>query len=765
MKATFAARHGRPVRALRGGALALGLVAACGLPLPAQDVKTASLFDRSLDELMDLRITTTARKREERLQEIPVSVTTFTEQEIRNLDLRTFTDFAGLTPNMAFAYGNGFTVGNPSTGISTSRSVGLRGVAGARTTGFYVDDTPLPSSIDVRLLDLSRVEVLKGPQGTLYGEGSLGGSVRMITHPPDLERSGWRGQVEAGVTEDGGSLNRGAEGVGNLVLAKGRAALRLAVSGSRSAGWLTRDYPSDINDPGSRRVEVDDQGAQRAFAGALSGLFRVTEALDVSVKFLYQELHDNGFPAGWAPLPDFRPEPTLTRLANLQPRADDAWTLPSVTITYQGKGWALTSATSFFNRRTRDEEDSSEATIQLYNGAYPPQPFLWTGRSTTEQVAHETRVSLGGSGALSATLGVFLARYRTRYAILPRTEQSTGDLLWKEDETNTQKDKALFGEVYWKVQPELTLTLGARQYWLDQDDIHTVLLGAVDDTIRGSDGSRGISPKVALAWQPREDSLVYLSASKGFRQGNVQIDPGLLGAGPELAAHGQTSTSFLRVRPDSLWSYEAGTKLFFPGPGLQLTGSLFHIDVKNFQQQVLLKSIGLLLQGNAGAAEINGGEVELSGRPTPDLSFRMGVGYESARITRPGNTFQAEGDRIYHVPRWTASLGGYYSRPLAGELKGFVGLTCSHTGASLSGNTGTDQERPAYTLVDLRAGVSRAAWEVALSVKNAGGARPNLGDLTYVGYGLYTDATRTSPIPQVATLPSRTWMLQFSTRF
>ncbi|MBI3131092.1 MAG: TonB-dependent receptor [Acidobacteria bacterium] len=757
-------KAGSPLSAWRRPVI-FGLVAAFGGPASAQEAQVGSLFERSLSELMDLRITSTARKREEPLGVVPVSVTAFSGEDMRDFGIRSFSDFAGLTPTLSFAYGNGFTVGNPSTGLSTSRSVAIRGLGGARTTGFYLDDTPLPSSIDVRITDLARIEVLKGPQGTLYGESSLGGSVRFITPPPDLERGSFRGMVEAGVTEQGGSLDRGVEGIGNLVLVPGKAALRLSVFGSESAGWISRSFPSNPGDPNSPRTEVDDQGAQRVFAGSITGLLRPTEAFTVSLRFMRQELHAAGFPASWAPLPGFEPVGKMARTQDVQPLADDTWTLPSVTMSYRGRGWTLTSATSYFDRRTRDEEDTSEGTDQIYAGAYPPQPFRWIGASSARQVAHETRVALDPKGPFCATFGAFYGRYETEYAILPMREASTNFLLWKENETNTQLDRALFGEFYYQLRPALTLTLGARQYWLSQDDVHTVLLGAIDDTIRGSSGSSGISPKVALSWNPEPTSLFYASASKGFRQGNAQLDPELLGGGPELAAHGKSGATFLKIRPDSLWSYEVGAKLLFPEASLQLTSSLFRIEVKDFQQQVLLKSIGLLLQGNAGGATITGGEVEVAGHPTPDLRFRLGLGYVSAHLTAPGNTFQAEGARIYHVPEWTASAAVAYTRSLTARTRGFLSLTGSYTGRSLSGNSGVDLERPAYTLVHLHTGISRARWELALGIENVTNARPNLGDLTYVGYGFYTDASRTFPRPQAATLPTRTWMLRFTTRF
>lgn len=747
------------------------LLAAWATPTHAQashpTSEPPSLFTMSLSELMDVPIVTQARKRKEILLDIPAAVTVLTEQEISDYDIQTFSDYASRTPNLSYAYGNAFTVGNPATGISSARTIAIRGLSGSRTTGFYIDDIPLPGSVDVRVVDVKSIEVLKGPQGTLYGESSLGGNVRLITNAPSLERNEFKFRVGAGQTSQGGGMTKAGEVLGNLVLSPG-VALRLVASVSEDAGYLTRTYPSDLNNPLSPRRSVDNQGAQRTAAGAMTGLIQVTEALGVSLRLMYQDRHDNGFPATWAPLPDFKPVNPMDRVVNLQPEVNDTWNLPSLALTYAGDGWTLNSSTSLFRRHTQDAEDSTEGTLQLYQEAFPVQPFTWISQMAIRQFAHETRVTFDQGTSWSGTMGVFFSKNRTDYAILPTYgthANGSRELLWMEDERNEQQDLAFFGEAYLKFLDKYTLTLGARQYWLNQTDKHNILVGASLSPAGGETHFSGVSPKLALSYQVSSSATLYGSVSRGFRQGNPQMNPEALGAGPELAAHGQSAESYLTVKPDGLWCYEVGGKVDFMGSRLHLMTSAFHIDVKDFQQQILFKSIGLFEQGNVGHAEFSGGELELNGNLSQGLNVRLGVGYENGRVTQAGNTFQVAGSPIYQIPKWTGTLGGEYFIPIRTSIRAFLSADCSYTGRSLTGNNGLDLMRPAYSLVNLRAGVAWGKSELALSIKNATNAHPNLGDITYIGYGRYTDASRTVPYPQVATLSSRTIILQLTHRF
>src|SRR5580693_3953744 len=169
----------------------LGMAAVCGIAVHAGEGRAAAAgTDATADTESLETITVTARKRDESLATVPISVTVFTGQALENYNIQSFTDYATKTPNVSFSYGGG------PTGISDARTVAIRGITGqnlfgtAGATGFYIDDTPVPGSVDPRVLDLASIEVLKGPQGTLYGESSLGGNVRLITRQPDTGNSG-----------------------------------------------------------------------------------------------------------------------------------------------------------------------------------------------------------------------------------------------------------------------------------------------------------------------------------------------------------------------------------------------------------------------------------------------------------------------------------------------------------------------------------------------------------------------------------------------
>ena len=195
-------------------------------------------------------ITVTARKREESLAEVPTSITAFTAETLKDYNIQSFSDYATKTPDLSFTYGGG------PTGIADARTIAVRGITGqnlfgtAGATGFYIDDTPVPGSLDPRVVDLASIEVLKGPQGTLYGESSLGGNVRLITRQPDLNKSGFGYMAEAGVTSGGGSPDAGGNFIGNMVLVPGTVALRLVLFANHDAGYMTRTYPTDPNSPG-----------------------------------------------------------------------------------------------------------------------------------------------------------------------------------------------------------------------------------------------------------------------------------------------------------------------------------------------------------------------------------------------------------------------------------------------------------------------------------------------------------------------------------
>ncbi|HEX7642139.1 MAG TPA: TonB-dependent receptor [Burkholderiaceae bacterium] len=709
---------------------------------------------------------------------MPVSATSLPSTWLNDLDARSFADVALLVPNLSYAYGNGESSSNLGSAISNARTVAIRGISGANTVGFYLDDMPLPVSIDPRILDVHDIKVLRGPQGTLYGESSLGGNMQWIGNVPDLNRDSLQTSMAAGVTEHGGAPDASASAVMNLVLAPQRLAMRLAAFTENDAGYLTRTYPADPGNPASPLSAVDNQGAERSQGASLALRLQATPQLGLSLKLLAQRSDGYGFPAAYAPLPGFTPIATLAHTENVQPTVSDAWTLPSLGLDYQGEGWRLHSSLGYFDRHSQDTEDSTEGTAQAITAAtgttLAPQPYAWTAFHDNRQLTHETRIALDPVAGFDATAGFYYSLNRSHWNIPAINGQGVSaaglwpsDLLWVQNDAGTQRDMSLYGEAHYALTPQLGLTLGLRHYWLKQADqmFYDGLLGGGAYRSDTATREQGTSPKLALTYQASEQATAYATVSQGFRAGGAQGPVTYPGCAPDLAAIGQTSESIAHIAPDWVWNYEAGVKLE-PAAGWHLDVAAFHLDWQHIQQSIFLQHCAFYVIGNAGAARVNGGEIELSGKVNSRLSLRAALGYEDGRITATGGTGQAVGSRIYQQPRLTASLAADYTFPIAPGMSGFTAGDVGHTGDSISANggVGSNLMRPAYTLANLRGGLRWKSSELSLNVANLTDARPNLGDISYVGYERFVAGTST-PMPQVATLPPRTVTLQWSQRY
>ncbi|WP_443750420.1 TonB-dependent receptor [Asticcacaulis solisilvae] len=707
----------------------------------------------------DDTVVVTTRKHPESLLAVPQSVTVFSHRTIDDLGIRAFSDFATQTPNLSFAYGNG------ATAVGDARTLAIRGVSGAGTTAVYIDQTPVPGSIDPRLLDIDHIEVLKGPQGTLYGEGSLGGSVKVISTAPFLMRPSLDLAAEAGATSGGGSPDAGLSFTDNLVWVPGTLATRLVVFGAHDAGFLKRTVDGH---------RIGDQGAQSAFGLSATTLYHANDRLDLTFRVMAQRQDDYGFPAAFAPLPAFRPLAQLPRAFDIQPKASDRWFMPSFDLAYRGDGWALSSSTSYFERTIHEVEDSSTGTAQFLAAIGTPlndQPYVWTSRRTRSQISHETRLTFGAAAGLNGIAGVFYSRGHDDFVIPPVSATGLAgadywpdDLIWLSDIRDTQSNAALFGELYYPVG-RFTVTLGARQYWLTQT-YHLLadgyLDGGLSDGVPGRNTERGVSPKAALSYQPSDATQIYVSAAKGFRAGGSgqavipQCDA-------SLSQLGLSADQAERYGADTVWSYEAGAKHQLSDPNLLVTGAIYHLDWRDIQQSVFLPSCAFIITANAGAAAANGAEFELAGRLGDRLNVRLGMGYEDARITRAGVSGQAAGARVYQIPRWTATASGTYRWPVGGGAAAFVTGDLAYTGDSVSGNGGgsSDLVRPAYAIVNARFGVRWRVSELSLDIRNLTDARVNLGDIGYLGYAQYEAADPAVRRPQVVTLPPLSAVLRF----
>ncbi|EQD70609.1 TonB-dependent receptor, partial [mine drainage metagenome] len=434
--------------------------------------------------------------------------------------------------------------------------------------------------------------------------------MRIITRKPDLTRNALAYKAQAGFTSGGGSADGGLDVIDNLALAPGRLATRIVLFGNHQAGYLTRTFPPPTSpateDPFLQvpRTSVGDQGAQTTYGGSIATRLRVNRALEVDLMIMAQDTHDKGFPATFAPLPAFKPLYTLNRAFNVQPGATSAWVLPSLTIRYRRGNLRLVSATSYFYRHNRDIEDSTYGTGQILRSYYgvsalPAQPFLWDQKNYENQFTQEIRLSFTRFLGLSGTVGAFFARTRSVLSIPPTyarglvaaTADNTvvgpwpNDLLWTDYNPAMQRDIALFGQIYVPLGRKLTLTLGARRYWLHQTSDYTANgfnnFGLTPSDPQSSRQS-GIDPKVALSYQLGKRAMVYASASEGFRAGAAQTFM------PFCALPSLPVNDITHLKSDTLWSYEVGAKTQVPDTALLLSTAVFHIDWRNLQQQVAL---------------------------------------------------------------------------------------------------------------------------------------------------------------------------------
>jgi len=761
------------------------MLLACTTCVRAEDADTVATSGEPVAQVI-----VSARKREEPEIALPAAITTFTAEVLDDFAIRSFTDYAAMTPDLSFSYGGG------PTGFTSARTVAIRGVTGqnlfgtAGATSLYIDDTPIPVSVDPRVLDIHDIEVLKGPQGTLYGEGALGGNVRLVLNRPNLAFNTLDLSANTGSTSGAGGANLGGSSIVNLVIIPGGLALRGVLFADHEAGYLARTYPDPtsaaVSDPflAAARTRVGDQGAGTSLGGSLTLLWRASEQLDLQLRVLGEQQRFNGFPVAFAPLPQFRPRYTSDRAYDVQPRATDDWTLSALELTYRGTGWNLVSSTSFFNRHTLDVEDSTYGTEQVLTSVYqassvPPQPFVWVGRHSDRQVTSETRLAFEPWHRLSGTLGFFYSNARASFQIPPiyasglvaatandpLTGPATSDLLWTQSDPGRQQDTSVFGELYYQILQPLTFTLGLRQYWLRQYADYTAA-GYLNLGVTPSDPQHntqsGLNPKYVLSYRPRESAEIYVSASKGFRAGGAQAYAPFCTL-PDLPVE-----AISQIKSDTLWSFEAGMKLQLPDPNLLLTLAAYHIDWKNLQQQVALPC-GAYFDLNGNAAEVSGAEGELVGHPLGGLELRLGLGYERTSLSEPGALADAgvlPGTRISGIPTWTATAGAAYHRHLRGDLAAFVAADCSYTGDStslLNGGNGAIATRPSYSMVNLRFGLQRPDSELSLSVRNLTNVRPNLGDIGYLGYAQRDPGD--GVIPQVATLQPLTVTLEYRKSF
>lgn len=735
-------------RRFRRAALLISAIGAVAhaLPAAAQEV-TTSQDEEEMDDpssqgaAVGGDIVVTALKRGTRLQDTPLAISAVTGESLERAGTTSFTQLTSDTPSLRIV-DNG--PGN--------RRVILRGVVGAGepTVGVYYDESPVSGSVgtgsdaagstpDFRVFDVERAEVLRGPQGTLYGSGSMGGTVRIIYEKPKTDLLEGAGAVDLSAVK-GGSPGAAVDGMINLPIATDKLALRVVGSYQQFAGYIDNSYygTKNINDG-------------YALGGRALLRFTPTDELTIDLGAYYTKVSTDA--SRWI---DETGERHVTNGRSKSGNYDTN-RIFSGTLRYDFGPVALTAVSTYFDRdkiAMGDVSDNfngrntaagcaqyllrdSTATCSasdlasyldltntiLFSSLYQPQSVRnWT---------NEVRLSSTDGGPFNWTVGGYIEdRKTTVRSTLLAADPRTGELLpfvsdniyYDRTISDHLKQKALFAELSYEFFEKLTATAGTRWYEydktvggvVDRGQIHYVSVASPYREARSKEN--GFVFKFNLAYEFSRDLMIYAQAAEGFRPGGVNQANGL-----PVALAGYSA--------DSLWNYEVGLKSQpIDGVYFNLTG--YQIDWTNMQVSARTAGAGSVfgLISNVGAARVKGVEAEFNASPVSGLSLIANVGYTDAKLSEDQVSSIViaagrKGDRLPFVPKWNVSASIDYLWSLSDSLEGSVRFDGTYAGSSYSTLAATDIYRrkvDEYALFNARFGVQApdGNWSAHLYVNN-----------------------------------------------
>ena len=719
------------LRAVMNSCLATALAALCAATASAQT--TPPTPDASNSPPPDIVVT--AQKRAESIQQVPFSITAFSAADLERRGVESLYDVSRIAPSL--------TVLSSGPGENNLVIRGISSIAGsAATVGYYLDDTPIAASsnaallstrgvIDPSLLDIARIEVLRGPQGTLYGSSSMGGTVRFISNQPDLQRVEGRLHTELSGTHRGG-FNYDVDGVVNVPVVSDRVALRVAAYYKFEDGYIDR-YPIDPANylgvqPGAqpqKRVNT-----YRTYGTRASLLVKVTDRLTVTPSILYQYTR-LGSPFTFDAVPGSLGNPIQNRDV-AEPNVQKSL-IANLVVREDTGPVELLSSTSYYDRDVNITEDASKV-ISFFFGTPAVTPVAIRGDYRNHELTEEVRATTKFSGPFQAIVGGFYhdvraplesgIPYPTGFPYLATQPFASFGSIYQGTRRATLKEYAGFGELSYRIVPGVTVRGGLRVFQVNQTFDQTgdgVFNGGFSE-VYGTSRDHGVTPKGTVEWQVTPDKLLYATASRGYRPGGPNNPAPASLCGTEVSGLGLAQSQLTRYGPDSLWNYEIGAKTSWLDRRLTVNGSAYYIDWSRVQQQIVLQC-GFNLTANFGNATSKGGELEINFQPTRKLTFGAGAGYTDAYLRNdvPG-TPARNGDPLQGVPRWTVSGSGEYRDRISDRLKGFGRLDLSYVGPAtfLYDRTSPFARRAGFTIVNARVGIDpdKLPWEVSLFARN-----------------------------------------------
>lgn len=677
-------------------ALAPASVLAQTTPVPTDPV--------SADDSAGTEIIVTATRRNETASRIPLSIVATSQAALDQRGIRDVLDIGRSTPGLQMRQSNQGGINLAIRGVSSG--------VGAATTAVYINDTPIQvralgsagadSAAFPVLFDLQRVEVLRGPQGTLFGAGSQGGTVRFITPDASLKDFSVYSRGELAHTEGGDESYEAGVAVGGPIVTD-KAGFRVSAYFRHDGGWVDRrPYNSNLQ-------PEDNANTRDSFVLNGSLNLQLSDAFSLKPSLMYQNVKSEGSPDTWSMLSDYSQHKFITGVST-DDYSHDHFILPSLRAELDLGGARLISSTSYLDRTKNAATDYSAFIAGLISrGAsfsVPGYPGYYHVAYTTvkqKSFTQEVRLESQDTGSkFKWVIGGFYQHQRSSsyltehgaffdeavFALTGRTTvQRYGVPLYlgtesvMTDPRATDTQLAAFGDVDYTPVSWLSLEAGLRfaHTVFKYNEVGDGPLNGGRTTNSGRQVENPVTPKFTVTLRPDSKTIVYGSVAKGFRTGGVSINVPVTTCGADLAALGLTSAP-KAYKSDSVWSYEVGVKSRLMGDKVRIAASAFKIDWSNIQQ-----SVGLLCAysfvTNLSKATSKGADVQIDVQPVRGLNLSFSAAYTDAQYTEPSlggltsggsrTVIVSEGDKLPVAP-WQITASGEYSFDVGASSSAYV---------------------------------------------------------------------------------------------
>ncbi len=683
-------------RKTRSGLMAF-LLAGAALPLATPAL--AQAVDSASSDKVETVIVT-AEKRPESLQQAPLAITALTQQTLTDMGGSDLADFANVIPGLAFE--------NDRAGENSTTIRGISEIGGiAPSVGIYMDEIPITAvsgeQVNLKSFDVNQIEVLRGPQGTLYGEGSEGGTIRIVTNKPDADA--FSAAIRAtGSDTDHGGFNDELDAMVNIPVVSNTLAVRAVGLWSDYDGWTTNP------DLGSNHYNRNV-----SYTARLEARYTPNSKWTVDLSFIDQYSKSDG--------PSVSDLDYVYAVPTAEPR-NDRFDIYSATVTGDLGFATLTSATGYFDRSSFSHNDfSSEAGLASFIYGTPVSTVAILRPNDQKAFTEELRLVSNPGGPLQWTVGGFYEHNNIYIANSTVTDPAEPDV-FNLSVGDVSRQYAAFGEATYSITDRLHVTGGLRYFEQDRNTNSSVsglvpllFTGVSFNNLTQTASNSFLNAKASVSYDVSETALVYATASSGFRAGDINPYAFMFPGAP---------SSF---GPEHLWNYEVGAKTSWFDDKLVADGDVFYIDWSNIIVDAAAPNPLFGYSFNAGTAHSEGAELELTAIPTPGLELTFAETYDEAVLDKvaPGAA-AASGETLPFVPKYKTSLGAQYTFPIFnGDLNGRLRADLFDTSKTYSYvNDAPYSVNAGYAQLNLRAGIVGDSWDVTAFADNITGTKGEL---------------------------------------